>query len=152
MHGRAPHEPPLHGQSFDGLRKEPPVRRAASQNALGAIGSPSMGMRITLNGTPWGYLANARSNSFSRASPSMVLRIIGAPAPWVGNPSVIMITLSGRGLSAFIAANAFSTLVPSCGIVLPSAASASLMAFGSLTFSHLPSVSGASAHALVLNA
>ena len=56
---------------------EPPVLRAASQKALGAIGSPSIGIRITLNGTPRGYFAKARSNSFRRSSPSIVLRISG---------------------------------------------------------------------------
>ena len=49
----------------------------------GAIGSPSMGIKMTLNGTVRGYFANARSNNLSRASPSMVLRINGAPAPCI---------------------------------------------------------------------
>ena len=45
-----------YGQSFDGLMNEPPVARAATQNALGAPGSPSIGIRMTLKGTPRGYL------------------------------------------------------------------------------------------------
>ncbi|HJY37676.1 MAG TPA: hypothetical protein VJ299_09435, partial [Steroidobacteraceae bacterium] len=38
-----------YGQSFEGLRNEPPVARAATQNALGAFGSPSIGIRMALN-------------------------------------------------------------------------------------------------------
>ncbi len=96
-----------------GIRNEPLVRRASAQNAPGAAGSPSIGIRMTLAGTRLGYLPSARSNSLSRPSPSMVLRIAGGVAPWVGRPSVMMKTLSGAGLSVFISANAFSRLVPS---------------------------------------
>ncbi len=49
-------------------------------NTAGAIGSPSIGIRMTLKGTVRGYLAKARSNNLSRASPSMALRIRGEEA------------------------------------------------------------------------
>src|SRR3954469_15756468 len=91
----------LHGQSFEGLMNDPPVRRDASQKALGADGSPSIGIRMTLSGTPFGYFAIARSKNFNRSSPSMVLRINGALVPCVGRPSVMRMTLSGFGFIAF---------------------------------------------------
>jgi hypothetical protein len=36
------------------------VRRASAQKAAGADGSPSIGIRITLAGTRFGYLPSAR--------------------------------------------------------------------------------------------
>ncbi len=59
-------EPGLHGQSRAGLRKIPPVRRVSAQYAVGAIGSPSIGSRITFTATPRGSRASALSNSLSR--------------------------------------------------------------------------------------
>ena len=75
---------------------------AASRHA-GAIGSPSIGSRITFTGCG-GQLADPWSSwhlrrACRRPSPSMVLRDSGADAPCVGRPSVMQDDLSGRGVS-----------------------------------------------------
>ena len=43
-----------HGQSFEGLKNDPLVSAANFQNALAANGSPSIGYKMILTGTPAG--------------------------------------------------------------------------------------------------
>ncbi len=67
----------LHGQSLDGLTKAPPVTMASFQKALAAIGSPSMGKRITLIGILSESSRAASSKSFTRSLLEMVVRLGG---------------------------------------------------------------------------
>ena len=56
---RSPVAPGHQGQSLDGLRKEPLLTWASCQNSEAAMGSPSIGARITLIGTLRGSWASA---------------------------------------------------------------------------------------------
>ena len=89
--------PPSHGQALDGVMNDPRVAMASFQKAGVAMGSPSMGKRMTLTGTPRGSSSSARSKWRRRSLPETVRRPGGA-APWVGSPSVSRMMLSGGGL------------------------------------------------------
>ncbi len=121
-----------------GIRNEPLVRRASVQNAPARHGSPSIGIRITLTGTPVGILAE---RALEQLEPAVAVdglaRCAGGVAPCVGRPSVMMKTLSGAGLSVFISVNAFSRLVPSAGTVRRRFATTSVSACASLPSSQL---------------
>ena len=61
--------PPPHGQALEGVMREPRLAMASFQKAVVAIGSPSMGKRMTLTGTPRGSSSSARSKWRRRSLP-----------------------------------------------------------------------------------
>ena len=77
--------PPPHGQALDGVMKEPRLAMASFQKAGVAMGSPSIGKRMTLTGTPRGSSSSARSKWRRRSLPETVRRP-GGVLPLGGQP------------------------------------------------------------------
>ena len=62
----------IHGQSRDGLMKDPWVTCASCQNSEAAMGSPSIGVRMMLTGTLRGNSLTAWRYNFCRSRPLML--------------------------------------------------------------------------------